>query len=87
MPPGSCRPLSTLGRRTFQIYVLHRFVRELAVQADLYEPVFAMNLAVAFAVLTAISLLICTICSWSGFARISDRLLSMLWGFPLREDA
>ena len=78
------RPLSFLGRRTLQIYICHRFVRETMSQMGFYEWAVGLEQPVLLALLVTIALVICLVFSWGGFTRALSRLTSLRWTFMLR---
>lgn len=82
--PERCGTLATMGKRTLQIYVIHRFVREWAVQAGLYGALESLDPVAALLVLVAASVVVCTVASWSGFERVTRHLMSLGWGPVVR---
>ena len=77
-------PLSALGRRTLQVYIAHRFVREAMSQSTFYDAVASMDQLALFSLLVGISVFICVVLSWSGFTRVLDKVTSLRWRFMLR---
>lgn len=83
--PSRCRPLEFLGRRTFQIYVLHRFAKGALVMAGVYAAMLPLGPQGVCVWLVVVSILVCFASSWTGFTRVADRLLAMRWCFLLRD--
>lgn len=78
------RPLSALGRRTLQVYIAHRFVREAMSQSTFYDAVAGMDQLALFSLLVGISVAICVVLSWSGLTRVLDKVTLLRWRFMLR---
>lgn len=78
------RPLSFLGRRTLQIYICHRFVREAMAQMGFYDWAVGLDQPVLLALLVAIALVICLVFSWGGFTWVTNKLTSPRWSFMTR---
>ncbi len=86
LAPSRCRPLETLGRRTFQVYVLHRFARSALVMLGVYDALLPLGPNAVLVCLVALSLLVCLGASWGGFTRVATWVLGLRWRFLLRDD-
>lgn len=77
--------LSFLGKRTLQIYVIHRFARGSLVQMGFYEALSesGLGMTASFLVLLGISALICALSCIPVITAASRKLLSLSWK-PLR---
>lgn len=78
------RPLSFLGRRTLQIYICHRFVREALSQTGFYEWAVELEQPVLLALLLSLALVISLVFSWGGFTWVVNKITSLRWSFMLR---
>lgn len=89
LAPGRSRQLSFLGKRTLQIYVIHRFVRGALVRLGFYDVALeaGMGVPALFVVLLAISAVTCAASSLPVFTRATDHALRLTWRPLLREGA
>ena len=82
--PSLGGPLSVMGRRTLQIYVIHRLVRELMERAGFYEAIAEMGELPLLAFLFCVSVVMCLVCSWSVFTKATDKIMRLRWGLMLK---
>ena len=89
LSPGKSRPLSFLGKRTLQIYVIHRFVRGALVRFGFYDVTLEAGVGVPalFVVLLVISAVTCAVSSLPVFTKATNRALRLKWRPLLREGA
>lgn len=89
LAPERSRPLSFLGKRTLQIYVIHRFVRGVLVRLGFNDVALeaGMGVPALFVVLLEISAVTCAVSSLPVFTRATDRVMRLTWRPLLREGA
>lgn len=86
LAPNRCSVLSFLGKRTLQVYVVHRLVRELMVRLGFYDALSEwVSGPSMLLVLLVISLAICVFSLLPIFSRVLNSVTSSRWSFLLRE--
>lgn len=80
LAPTSRSSLTVLGRRTLQIYVLHRLMRAwLTFHSPLYGMAFMNDPVLGTIVVVALTAATTAACSWSAFEKPFARLLRLRW--------